>query len=329
MSAGADAGTGDANAGGEFQAGRRVRLKSDPARIGILTGATESRKGSTRWQVEFLDGSGAEFVPELALEAVTAASSNTYELVRNGRFARLVDLRGSLTYFRLSGRLADLVYSLNTTNTDFYAYQFKPVLSFLDSPCRGILIADEVGLGKTIEAGLIWTELRSRDDANRLLVLCPAMLRLKWQRELSEKRSGSRRSYARCRDPGAAPGDGGRRRPGFAVIASLQGLRPIRRMARGRRAGLGACCGTRVRFLFSRENEDPLIDLTIVDEAHYLRNPETQTARLGNLLRPVTENPRTAVRDPGADAKCGPLHLLHLLTETRSGTRPPSIRGSR
>ncbi len=51
------------------------------------------------------------------------------------------------------------------------------------------MIADEVGLGKTIEAGLIWTELRARYDARRLLVVCPAMLREKWRAELGEKYS--------------------------------------------------------------------------------------------------------------------------------------------
>ena len=85
----------------------------------------------------------------------------------------------TLHTFGSSGRLANLIYSMETTNTDFYPYQFKPIINFLNSPGKGILIADEVGLGKTIEAGLIWTELRSRFDTRRLLVLCPAMLRNK------------------------------------------------------------------------------------------------------------------------------------------------------
>jgi hypothetical protein len=40
---------------------------------------------------------------------------------------------------------------METTNTDFYAYRFKPVLSYLEFPSNGILIADEVGRGKTID----------------------------------------------------------------------------------------------------------------------------------------------------------------------------------
>jgi SNF2 family DNA or RNA helicase len=76
---------------------------------------------------------------------------------------------------------------MDTTNTDFYPYQYKPVLSFLESPSKALLIADEVGLGKTIEAGLIWTELRARFDARRLLVVCPKMLCSKWKKELKER----------------------------------------------------------------------------------------------------------------------------------------------
>ena len=104
-----------------------------------------------------------------------------------GLYRRAMDPRGAITHHRLSGKLANLIYSLNATNTEFLAYQFKPVLHFLESPGNGILIADEVGLGKTIEAGLIWTELRARQEAKRLLVVCPAMLKPKGVAELSNR----------------------------------------------------------------------------------------------------------------------------------------------
>src|SRR5690606_29825253 len=91
---------------------------------------------------------------------------------------------------------------------------------------NGILIADEVGLGKTIEAGLIWTELRARVEAKRLLVVCPAMLREKWQSELSERfgveaeivdAQGLLKQLQSIQE---------RPHQQFALIASMQGLRP-------------------------------------------------------------------------------------------------------
>ncbi len=173
------------------------------------------------------------------------------------------------------------------TRTQFLPYQFKPVLQFLDSPSSGILIADEVGLGKTIEAGLIWTELRARQDARRLLVLCPAMLRDKWKMELAE-RFGVKADIVDAAELHArlqAVKD--RKHEGFALIASVQGLRPSRgwndkdEPAKSSSAELA-------RFLDEFELDEPLLDLTIIDEAHYLRNQETQTYKLGALLRPVT-----------------------------------------
>jgi hypothetical protein len=49
---------------------------------------------------------------------------------------------------------------MGITQTDFYAHQHKPLITLLGSPANGLLIADEVRFGKTIEAGLIWAELR-------------------------------------------------------------------------------------------------------------------------------------------------------------------------
>jgi hypothetical protein len=68
-----------------------------------------------------------------------------------------------------------------------HLYQLVPLLMALrQSPVR-LLIADDVGVGKTIEAALIARELWERGDIERLAVLCPPYLCDQWQRELSEK----------------------------------------------------------------------------------------------------------------------------------------------
>ncbi len=66
-------------------------------------------------------------------------------------------------------------------------YQFVPLIMALRLDCARLLIADDVGVGKTIEAALIARELLDRGDAHRLCVLCPPHLCDQWQRELENK----------------------------------------------------------------------------------------------------------------------------------------------
>ena len=270
-----------------MNAGTLVRLISDPGRRGITTGKSRTRGDRLFWQVTFPDNS--QYISEKQLEIVHSEVEDALDLFSQGKFGRARDLRGAITHIRLSGRLADLIYSMETTNTDFYPYQFKPVLNFLDSPSGGILIADEVGLGKTIEAGLIWTELRSRYDTRRLMVLCPAMLREKWKLEL-QRRFGITASVM---DAGEALQTLKEYKAGnlieFAIIVSMQGLRPNR----GWEDDDSVAHKTSVklaRFLSENTHDEPLIDLSIIDEAHYLRNPQSMTSKLGRLLREVADH---------------------------------------
>lgn len=66
-------------------------------------------------------------------------------------------------------------------------FQLVPLLKALQMPRVSLLLADDVGLGKTIEAGLILTELLLRRRIRRVLVLTPASLRKQWQQEMRDK----------------------------------------------------------------------------------------------------------------------------------------------
>ena len=66
-------------------------------------------------------------------------------------------------------------------------YQLEPVARALRTPRVNLLIADDVGLGKTIEAGLVAQELLLRHRARRIVVVCPASLTTKWREEMLEK----------------------------------------------------------------------------------------------------------------------------------------------
>jgi superfamily II DNA or RNA helicase len=67
------------------------------------------------------------------------------------------------------------------------SYQLDPVVRAIDMARVNLLIADDVGLGKTIEAGLVIQELLVRHRARTVLVVCPSSLQLKWQLEMQEK----------------------------------------------------------------------------------------------------------------------------------------------
>ncbi|THC45871.1 helicase-related protein [Massilia sp. Mn16-1_5] len=67
------------------------------------------------------------------------------------------------------------------------AYQLVPLLMALKLPTVRLLIADDVGIGKTIEGALIARELLDRGEVQRMTVLCPPHLCEQWQRELTER----------------------------------------------------------------------------------------------------------------------------------------------
>ena len=77
--------------------------------------------------------------------------------------------------------------SFGNINVEPRAYQLVPLLMALKLDTVRLLIADDVGIGKTIEAGLIARELLDRAEIDRLCVICPPHLCEQWQQELAEK----------------------------------------------------------------------------------------------------------------------------------------------
>ena len=275
-----------------FEPGIRVRHYDNPGRTGTtLIGERITSSGIYR-KIRWDDGN-VDFVSEDQLEILEDnANPDPIDKVLEGKFARAEDFRRNLTYVYLSGKLANLVYSMGITNTDFYPYQYRPLLTLLDSAINGLLIADEVGLGKTIEAGLIWTELRARYDMRRLLVVCPAMLCEKWHDELSS-RFGVDASIVNAKgllrilkQPSTQLGEG------KAWIISYNGLRPSGAWNEDGKEKKSKENDARWQLwdLFQENaNSEPIFDLVIYDEAQYMRNRETATWYLGHLLSEVAE----------------------------------------
>lgn len=217
------------------------------------------------YEVEVVEASGRAVYDEADLERV-AGDPESPEFWVTQPPAGLDDISFTLTWTKLRHPLTDTVYSYASSKTVFRPYQFLPVLKILNSPTGRILIADEVGLGKTIEAGLIWSELEQRSRLRRVLVVAPAALTLKWQAEMELRfdrkldllRIGDLRDFA---DRLEADED-----PALAGIISINTLRRDRDLLE------------RLAAVW------PQFDLVIVDEAHAMRNERTSSNLLGQLL---------------------------------------------
>jgi adenine-specific DNA-methyltransferase len=96
-------------------------------------------------------------------------------------WAQLLTLKGA------GGSIENLTRSISNARVDLNPHQVDAALFALRSPLsRGAILADEVGLGKTIEAGIVLSQ-RWAERKRRILLIVPATLRKQWQQELDEK----------------------------------------------------------------------------------------------------------------------------------------------
>jgi len=120
-----------------------------------------------------------------ALEAVRSATFPAPSVADSGNAATAGLLRTALRIgFRSS---AGPFRSLARIDVEPRAYQFVPLMMALRQDVTRLLISDDVGIGKTVEAGLIAAELLAQGDIGRLAVLCSPALAEQWQQELRQK----------------------------------------------------------------------------------------------------------------------------------------------
>ena len=91
-----------------------------------------------------------------------------------------------MTAYQINNPSGQNLYSLNSARIDFVPYQFRPALKIIHADEPRILIADSVGVGKTIEAGLIIKELAARQELEKILIIClrPLVAERKWELEM-------------------------------------------------------------------------------------------------------------------------------------------------
>ncbi len=95
-------------------------------------------------------------------------------------------VKSYLTNLQILSPSINNLFSLRQGRIQFVPYQYRPVLKLIRSDRPRLLIADEVGVGKTIEAGLIIKELQARMDISSILIICPRTLvtEKKWYYEM-------------------------------------------------------------------------------------------------------------------------------------------------
>jgi len=241
-----------------FQHGDLVVRRNRRDERGTVQGAALLLAGKHFYRVAFPSSPNPVQVPEGDLEKVTLDMSVEDRLL-NGEFGDQSTFSRLLTYERLRHPLQDTLYSLRASRTEFQAYQFKPLLKFLRSAKQRLLLADEVGLGKTIEAGFILCEMLARypHTFRRALVVCKASLCFKWQMEMRKRFDLQ-----------------------FDIWKAPQLREFLRRYREDADMELRAICSLESfrnpTVMQEWEAMPPPLDVLIIDEAHHLKNAETK-----------------------------------------------------
>lgn len=244
----------------EFEQGQVVVLKSDSsikgAVISVIDGPTE-----IRYQI-FTNTLGIQVYYESQLQAEEV--QNDLEKVEADRF------HAGLTASLIRNPSISSLYSLNSAKIDFIPHQFRPVLKFIKSDRPRLLIADGVGVGKTIEAGLILRELEARRNIESILIICPRPLvsEKKWESEMKRfdeeftALDGELLRY--CIKETDIEGEWPDKYKKCIIPYSLFDEGNVFGSNKGRTTKLGLL-----------NIEPPKFDLVIVDEAHHIRNTAT------------------------------------------------------
>ena len=272
-----------------FEKDDRVQLRSDRSKVGEVIRSPKLRNGAYWYRIR-LHAGGLVVAHEADLTRFRADASPDQLLLR-GAFGDKDDFLRLVTFHKLDTPLDNTLYSLQGSRTAFYPHQYKPLLKFLDSPDQRLLIADEVGLGKTIEAGLVLIEQRARRALRRVLIVCPAALCLKWREEMWHRFDEE-----------------------FSIIGAPEFSEQLQRLAQQ-----GDLSEARDIISLQAVRNDthlelmnvtpPPLDLLIVDEAHHLRNRQTLSHQ---TVRALAQNAHAVLLLTATPIQLGEENLFNL-----------------
>ena len=251
----------------ELQLMDKVQLVSDPSAVGIICNVM-SMGSITRYDV-FINGETRIFytgqiVPFVEPSHEAAISPD--------------ELRCIITAYLINKPSSESLYSMNSGRIDFIPYQFRPVLKLMKSDEPRILIADSVGVGKTIEAGLIIKELEAQRQIDSILIICPKPLvaEEKWNREMERFdehfESMDKQSLLRIMDQN--------NRDSQWPMHSRKLVIPYSIMDEQLYAGKDNSAV--MHTALTQLDPPPHFDLVIIDEAHHIRNGSMEKEKAFN-----------------------------------------------
>jgi len=151
----------------QFNPGQIVKMRNNP-RFGTIVGNAQPMGNTWSYRIQWNSGTISS---ALESDLLPIEDSSPESLFLADSFSDHRSLLRLVTWTRLNKALTDTVLTRFANRIDFLPYQWMPLLKFLDSTDQRILIADEVGLGKTIEAGIILRELTARSARLRKVLV--------------------------------------------------------------------------------------------------------------------------------------------------------------
>lgn len=261
----------------KFNKGDNVKIISSGS-IGTINDILV-RKDSCGYKI-MVDGKVRTY-QEKYLEPYIDEESEIMESLAFGEHGGSDDFELFQTWFRLKRPIEGNLYSFLGSRTVFNPYQFKPLLKFISSGSEErLFIADEVGVGKTIETGIILTELISRGRLDRhspVLIVCPNILGPKWVKEMDKRFNLKFHLHdGKTLENSLKMALNGNFQPEYCwSIASIQLLRNSKFL------------NMLHKLVASRMA--PLWSMVVIDEAHHMRNYGTESNTLGRYLSFMAE----------------------------------------
>jgi len=232
--------------------------------------------------------------------------NDPFERCRNNVYGSFIEFSKINTTFKIRNSNVSTVSSLKASKTLFRAYQFKPLLKFLNSDNKRILVADEVGLGKTIEAGHIMLEIKARNELRNALVICPISLQKKWKMELHDKFGLTFTIVDNVKQLLQMLGnhDGSVR-----AIINYDKIRSKRSSEKNEEES-----NLLLRYM---EENNKKFSFILCDEAHKMRNDDTQTYKGAKKLMETADSVVFLTATPIMINEHNLFNLLHLLDSQR------------